>query len=64
MAVGAGLHGGGEGIGEEEAVKWVQGVRESGREWRFYNYGDAYAARGPKAFKYISNGIFLVEEEL
>jgi hypothetical protein len=64
MAVGAGLRGGGEGIGEEEAVKWVQGVRESGREWRFCNYGDAYAACGPKAFKYTSTGIFLVEEEL
>ena len=64
MAAGAGLCGGGEGIGEEEAIKWVQGVRERGRECHLCKYRDAYAAHGPKAFRYISSGLFSVEEEL
>jgi len=64
MAAGAGLCGGGEGIGEEEAIKWVQGVRERGREWHFSKFRDAYAAHGPKAFRYISSGLFPIEEEL
>jgi hypothetical protein len=52
------------GLGEEEAIKWVQGVRERGREWHFCKFRDAYAAHGPKAFRYVSSGLFPVEEEL
>jgi hypothetical protein len=48
MAAGAGLCGGGEGIGEEEASKWVHGVRERGRECISVNSEMHTLHMGPK----------------